>query len=81
MADTQKNIIIYGAGWCPPCHVTKQYLDRLGIKYEYRDVDSKREWLEESMRKSGQNAIPVIDIEGEIIVGFNRPHIDAALAA
>lgn len=80
MADTSKQVIIYGADWCPPCHLTKQYLDKLGVGYEYRNVDSKREWLEQSMQKSGQNAIPVIDIEGQIIVGFDRPRLDAALA-
>jgi len=80
MAD-QKQIIIYGAGWCSPCHVTKQYLDQKGFKYEYRDIDSNREWLEESVKKSGANSIPVIDIEGEIIIGFDRPRIDAALAS
>lgn len=81
MADQKHTVIIYGAEWCPPCHVTKQYLHQQGIEYEYRDVDSKREWLEESMKKSGETSIPVIDIDGKIIIGFNRPQIDAALAS
>ena len=81
MADQTQTIIIYGADWCPPCHVTKDYLKKLGKTYEYRNVDEKREWLEESVKKSGQNAIPVIDIDGTVIIGFDRPAIDAALAA
>lgn len=72
-------IIIYGAEWCPPCHETKHYLDHLGIKYEYRNVDENQSWGQEAVKKSGQFAIPIIDIDGDIIVGFNRPKIDEAL--
>jgi len=71
--------IIYSATWCAFCHTAKQYMDKLGVEYEDRDVDSKPEYATESVEKSGQMGIPVIDIDGEIIVGFDRPKIDAAL--
>jgi glutaredoxin-like YruB-family protein len=74
-------ITIYGAEWCPPCHTTKNYLQKLGIKYDYRNVDEDPQAIMEAVTKSGQRGIPVIDIDGEIIVGFDRPQIDAALAA
>lgn len=73
--------IIYSATWCAFCHAAKQYLDKLGVAYEDRDVDSKPAYAAESVEKSGQRGIPVIDIGGEIIVGFDRPKIDAALKA
>lgn len=71
--------IIYSATWCAFCHAAKQYLDKLGVAYEDRDVDSNPAYAMESVEKSGQRGIPVIDIDGEIIVGFDRPKIDAAL--
>lgn len=75
------SVIVYSATWCAFCHAAKQYLDKKGVKYEDRDVESKQEWMEEATGKSGQTGIPVLDIDGTIIVGFDRPKIDAALAA
>jgi len=72
--------IIYSAVWCGFCHATKQYLDDKDIAYEDRDVESDPKFATESVTKSGQRGIPVIDIDGDIIVGFDRPRIDAALA-
>jgi glutaredoxin 3 len=80
MANTP-NITIYSATWCAFCHAAKDYLDKKGYTYTDKDVDSDRAIAEESIQKSGQTGIPVIDINGEIIVGFDRPRIDAALAA
>ena len=72
-------ITIYSATWCGFCHQAKKYLDDLGVKYDDHDVDQDRKAAEEAVKKSGQRAIPVIDIGGDIIVGFDRPKIDAAL--
>lgn len=74
-----KTITIYSASWCAFCHAAKQYLDKLGIKYTEKDVESSPEVAQEAITKSGQTGIPVLDIEGDIIVGFNRPQIDASL--
>lgn len=74
-------ITIYSATWCPFCHAAKQYLDKLGVSYTDRDVDKEPQAAVESVEKSGQRGIPVLDIDGEIIVGFDRPKIDAALKA
>lgn len=81
MSDQKKPVIVYGAEWCAFCHIAMEYFDKKGVKYEYRDVEAKEEWLQESVSKSGQNAIPVLDFDGTIVVGFDRPAIDAALAA
>lgn len=71
--------IIYSANWCAFCHAAKQYLEKLGVDYEVRDIDSNHNYATESVDKSGQMGIPVIDIDGDIIVGFDRPKIDASL--
>ena len=72
-------VTVYSANWCAFCHASKQYLDKLGIKYEDRDVEKDPEAGKEAVGKSGQMGIPVIDIDGTIIVGFDRPKIDFAL--
>lgn len=79
--SNDSKVIVYSAGWCAFCHAAKQYLDKLGVKYDDRDIESKKEYLDESVKKSGQMGIPVLDIGGEIIIGFDRPKIDAALHA
>ncbi|HUD06130.1 MAG TPA: glutaredoxin domain-containing protein [Candidatus Saccharimonadales bacterium] len=75
------SVTIYSAPWCAFCHAAKDYLDKLGVKYVDKDVDSDKEIAKESMEKSGQAAIPVLDIGGTIIVGFDRAGIDEALKA
>ena len=74
------NITIYSADWCAFCHMAKRYLDDKGIKYTVKDVEKDPAFAQESVTKSGQTGIPVIDIDGQIIVGFDRPRIDAAIA-
>ncbi len=78
---TSSPVIMYSAGWCAFCHAAKDYLDKLGVKYEDRDVESDQAYATESVSKSGQMGIPVLDIGGDIIVGFDRPKIDASLKA
>lgn len=74
-----KHVAIYTADWCAFCHAAKEYLDKKGVKYEERDVEKDPRYAEESVQKSGQRGIPVLDIDGTIIIGFDRPKIDAAL--
>lgn len=73
------NVIIYSADWCAFCHAAKDYLDKLGVKYDDRNVEENREYAEEAVTKSKQMGIPVLDINGTIIVGFDREKIDASL--
>ena len=79
MADS--DIIIYGAEWCAFCHTAMRYLDDKGVKYKYIDVDKDPAAGLAAVDKSGQRGIPVIDLAGDIIIGFDRPKIDASLAA
>lgn len=74
-------VTIYSATWCGFCHTAKRYLDQIGVKYEDRDVETDPAFAQAAVEKSGQMGIPVIDINGTIIVGFNRPMVDEALRA
>jgi glutaredoxin 3 len=75
----ENTVTIYSASWCAFCHAAKQYLDKLGVKYTDKDVESEPKIAQEAMDKSGQTGIPVLDIGGDIIIGFDRPKIDASL--
>jgi glutaredoxin len=72
-------IIIYGAEWCAFCHMVMKYLDDKKVEYKYIDVDKDPKAGMEAVEKSGQRGIPIIDMNDEIIIGFDRPKIDAAL--
>jgi glutaredoxin-like YruB-family protein len=74
-------VTVYSATWCSFCHAAKEYFDKLGVEYTDKDVEQDPKFGQEAVEKSKQMGIPVIDIDGEIIVGFDRPKIDAALAA
>jgi len=74
-----KPVIIYSADWCAFCHAAKDYLTKRGVAFEERNVEEKPQFAQEAVEKSGQRGIPVLDIGGTIIVGFDRPKIDAAL--
>ncbi|HEY8999206.1 MAG TPA: glutaredoxin family protein [Candidatus Saccharimonadales bacterium] len=75
------NVTIYSADWCAFCHAAMDYLNKLGVKYTEKNVEEKQEYAREAVEKSQQTGIPVLDIDGTIIVGFDRPKIDAALKA
>lgn len=72
-------VIIYTTVWCGFCKMAKKYMDDLGVEYEEKDVEKDREAGAESVRKSGQMGVPVIDVNGTIIVGFNKHMLDQAL--
>lgn len=71
--------IIYTTLTCPFCKMAKNYFRERGIEYEEKDVSTDIALQEEMVKKSGQFAVPVIDINGQIIVGFQKAEIDKAL--
>jgi len=71
---------IYSTPTCPYCVMVKDYFKKLGVEYQDFDVSIDEKAREELVAKSHQMGVPVIDIDGAIIVGFNRPEIDKALA-
>ncbi len=55
------------------------YFDKLGVKYTDFDIEKDPSKAKESIDKSGQMGVPVIDIDGEIVVGFDKAKIDSLL--
>lgn len=69
-------IIIYSTETCPYCKIAKKYMDSKDLKYVNKSVDKDKDALNEMVKKSGQMGVPVIDIDGSIIVGFDKEMID-----
>ncbi len=74
-----KMVKIYSTQTCPYCEMAKEYLAEQGIKYENYDVAGDEAARKEMVEKSGQMGVPVLDIDGTIIVGFNKPEMEKAL--
>lgn len=72
-------IKIYTTRTCPYCVMAKDYFKKLKAAFEEVDVSVDEKGREELVKKSHQMGVPVIDINGTIIVGFNRAEIDKAL--
>ena len=74
-----KTVKVYSTPTCPWCIRTKQFLKDSNVTFENIDVSTNQSAAEEMIQKSGQMGVPVLDIEGEIIVGFDKEKIKAAL--
>ncbi len=75
----QKSVKVYATSTCPYCKNAKAFLDENNISYENYDVGADEAKRNEMVEKSGQMGVPVIDIDGKIIIGFDRPAIEEAL--
>ena len=67
-----KKVIIYSTPVCTYCKMAKEFFKEKGVAYEEHDVASDQEKRKEMVDKSGQLGVPVIDIEGQIVVGFDK---------
>lgn len=74
-------VTIYSTTWCAFCSTEKQWLDKLGVEFDAKDIEEDKEAYEELMNKLGGNfqGVPVTDIDGEVILGFDRPKLQKAL--
>jgi len=70
-----KKVVIYSTPTCPYCKQAKEFLTEKEVKFENVDVSTDAAKAQEMIEKSGQMGVPVIDIEGEIIIGFDRERI------
>lgn len=72
-------IKVYSTPMCPYCVTLKEFLKANNIAFEDIDVARNMEAQKEMVEKSGQMGVPVVDIEGEIIVGFDKERIASLL--
>jgi glutaredoxin 3 len=77
--EQAKEVKVYATSTCPYCKKTKAFLDENNVSYEDYDVGTDAAKRNEMMDKSGQMGVPVLDIGGKIIIGFDKDAIKEAL--
>jgi glutaredoxin-like YruB-family protein len=70
-----KKVIVYTTPSCPFCFAVKEFLKQKGIKFKEVDVAKDEKAQKEMIEKSGQMGVPVVEIDGEIVVGFDKEKI------
>lgn len=76
----EPEIIIYSTPTCLYCTMAHDYFAGKGLKFTEYDVSADEDKAREMVEKSGQEAVPVLQINGRILVGFNRELVEATLA-
>ncbi len=71
---------IYTTPTCVYCKLAKQFFKENEVDYSETDVTKDRAAAQEMIEKSGQMGVPVIDVDGKIIVGFDKPALKKALS-
>lgn len=74
-----KSVIVYSTPTCPWCIRVKQYLKENNISFLDWDVGTDKVAADEMVKKTGQMGVPVLDIDGTIIIGFDQAKIKIAL--
>jgi glutaredoxin-like protein NrdH len=79
-------VMVYALSTCPYCKMAKTFLDEGGVDYESVDVDlmegdERASTIAKVKELSGGTSFPVIDIDGEVIVGFNKVRMKQLLGA
>ncbi|MEK9635191.1 MAG: glutaredoxin family protein [Candidatus Woesearchaeota archaeon] len=73
------SVTIYTTNVCPWCHKAKDFFDENGIKYSEKNVQQNREYQAELLEKSGQLGVPVITVDDETVIGFNKERLKKIL--
>lgn len=77
----QTNVTIYSSPTCAYCHMAKEYFESKHVPYTEKNITTDAEAFDFVVQKVGQAVTPIITIGDTVIVGFDRPKIDEALAS
>jgi len=72
-------IKVYSTPTCVYCKTLKEYIRNKGVSFEDIDISKNEKELQKMIKDSGQMGVPVVDIDGEIITGFDKAKIDKLL--
>ena len=73
------NVLVYTTATCPWCIKVKEFLKKNKIAFSEKDVAEDMDAAKEAVEKSGQRGVPIIDIDGEIVVGFDEAKLKKLL--
>ncbi len=74
-----KSVKVYSTPTCPYCIRVKQFFKDVAVNFEDIDVSRDQDAAQEMIKKTGQMSVPVIDIDGKLIIGFDKEQIKSAL--
>lgn len=77
--NPQPRVIVFSTPSCSFCNMAKKYFREKGVRFKDVDVSRDQAAARDMVRRSGQSGVPVIDIGGKVIVGFDRPKINKLL--
>ena len=72
-------IRVFSTDTCPYCVALKSFLQEKNIKFEELNVAENMEAQKEMVEKTGQLGVPVINVDGQIIIGFDKPKLSSLL--
>jgi len=72
-------VIVFSTPACGYCNMARKYFSQRGVRFRDVDVTRDQAAARDMVRHSGQSGVPVIDIGGKVIVGFNKAKIDKLL--
>jgi len=73
------NVKVYTTPACPYCGMAKKYLEAKNVQYQEIDVSADRNAAAQMIRISGQRGVPVIDIDGSVVIGVDKEKIDSLI--
>jgi glutaredoxin-like YruB-family protein len=76
---SQPRVIVFSTPTCTYCNAVKRYLRDKRVRFKEVDVSRDTAAARDMMRRSGQMGVPVVDIGGKIVIGFDRLKIDRHL--
>ena len=79
MAVGADTVTVYTTTTCPWCTRAKEYLKQKGVPFQEKNIEYDPAAAQEVMRRSGQMGVPVVEIDGKPIVGFDQAKIDQLL--
>jgi len=79
--EISPRVVVYTSPGCPPCGTAKAYLRKRGINFRAIDISKDQHAAERLVHRSGQMAVPQIDINGHLVVGFDQAKIDRLLSS
>ncbi len=72
-------VVVFSTPTCPHCRTAKRFLESRGVSYTDVDVSRDARAARDMVRISGQQGVPVIQVDGKVVVGFNRPKLERLL--
>ena len=80
-AAATPEVVVYTTSWCGWCRKTLAWLDQQGVDYVNKDIERDDDFRDELIRKTGRTSIPVVDIDGEIVRGYDPGRMGELLRA